>query len=192
MRAESSDQSLLARLRAHDTAAFEDVFRAYYAELVRFANQYVEGRDDAEELVAAMFAYLYDTLGRWEVRTTIRAYLFGSVRYRVFNHLRTTRRERRRHDLLFVDEQESVIPSPSVNPEELMMAEEDQRQRLHAVARAIAHLPPRARLVLSLRWTNQMSFDEIADVLDISPAAVQMQLSRAMRALREIAPEYLR
>ena len=53
------------------------------------------------------------------------------------------------------------------------------------VRAAIGHLPERCRLVMQLRWQEQLSHSDIASVMGISLKGVEIQLARGLRALRE-------
>lgn len=186
----TDDLALVERVRAGDETAFESVFSANYAELVRFASAVVSSQDIAEDLVSEVFVRLYERHEQWQVTTSIKAYLFSATRYRVINYMRDTGRAKNRYALLSFDMDERDVGSPQ-GPEELIRREEEEMQLL-ALEKALAELSPRSRLVVALRWRQQLSFEEIARIMKTSSAAVQMQLSRAMKVLRERAPEYLK
>jgi RNA polymerase sigma-70 factor (ECF subfamily) len=187
----SDDQVLLARIRSGDLAAFEAVFRAHYAELVRFAQAAVHSLEIAQDLVSDMFTALYERREQWSIRSTIRAYLISATRYRIINYLRNSGREHRRYALLSFEILDDVAERHS--PQETELLEQENRQnQLTALQHALAELSPRSRMVVALRWRQQLSFKEIAEVMDTTSAAVQMQLARAMKILRERVPELLR
>jgi len=70
-----------------------------------------------------------------------------------------------------------------------LLDEVERRNRLRA---AIEALPERCRLVMQLRWEEQLSHAEIADVLGISVKGVERQLSRGLQFLRDRAKADLR
>lgn len=170
---------LLDRLRAGDPRALEELFRQLYAPLCRFAERYLRDRAGAEDLVQDLFAALWARRTRIEIRGSLRAYLFASVRNRALNV--------RKHQLVERDwEEDEAVPQVRAlhraprRPDELL----DERELAGRVRGAIAHLPERCRLVMQLRWEEQLAYAEIASILGISVKGVEIQLTRGLRALR--------
>jgi RNA polymerase sigma-70 factor, ECF subfamily len=172
--------NLAARIRAGELRAFEELFRDQYAGLCAFANRYLHDPATAEDLVQELFANLWATHARLELHGSIRAYLFTAVRNRALNF--------RKHQLVERDwERDEALPDvrvlhrAPVAPDERLETSETHA-RLHA---AIESLPERCRLVMQLRWREQMSYAEIAAVMGISMKGVEIQLSRGLQALRQ-------
>ena len=169
-----------ARVRAGDERAFEALFRAYNGALCGFAMRYVKEQPLAEELVQDLFADLWAQRARWEVRGSVRSYLFAAVRNRALN---ARQRRELEHDW---EAREAVAEVRTIHhpPERADHALEatELRERLGA---AIAALPERCRLVMELRWREQLSYAEIGEVMGISIKGVENQLARGLKALRE-------
>src|SRR5215208_8302170 len=79
---------VLARLRAGDQQAFDDVFRAHYAALVRFAEGVVRHRAVAEEVVQDVMLQLWRRREALAPDSSLQAYLYQATRNRALNHLR--------------------------------------------------------------------------------------------------------
>ena len=172
---------VVARVRAGDERAFERLFRAHYDGLCGFVIRYVHQRALAEELVQDLFAALWARRESWEVRGgsgSVRAYLFAAARNRALN-LRARRAVERDWEAAETDVRELHRAPPRAD-DALEAAE------LHArLDAAIESLPERCRLVMQLRWRDQLSYAEIAEVMGISTKGVENQLSRGLKALRE-------
>ena len=173
----------MARIRAGDARAFEALFRLHYHGLCGFAVRYVRERALAEELVQDLFAGLWARRAAWEVRGgggSVRAYLFAAVRNRALN-LRARRAVERDWEAdEAIDDVRTIHRAPA-RADELLEAAE-----LHArLDAAIESLPERCRLVMQLRWRDQLSYAEIAEVMGISAKGVENQLSRGLKALRD-------
>jgi RNA polymerase sigma-70 factor (ECF subfamily) len=170
---------LAERLRAGDVRALEELFRQQYEPLCRFAERYLRDRAASEDLVQDLFAALWARRTRLDVRGSLRAYLFASVRNRALNV--------RKHQLVEHDwERDEASPEVRAlhrtprRPDELL----DERERDARVRAAVAQLPERCRLVMQLRWQEQLAYSEIAAILGISVKGVEIQLARGLRALR--------
>jgi RNA polymerase sigma-70 factor, ECF subfamily len=174
----ATETQLVAGLRAGAADAYEAVFRAYHARLCDFANSYLHSRSDAEEIVQDLFLALWKKREELEVRTSLKAYLFTAVRNRVLNRDARARLEQRYLEDLERGELELVATVPA-----------DQRLEAREIAErvqtAMAELPPGCRRVLTMRWSEQLTYGEIAEVLGISLKGVENQLARARKTLRQ-------
>ena len=172
---------LVARVREGDERAFEALFRMHYDGLCGFAIRYVRERALAEELVQDLFAALWARRATWEVRGgagSVRAYLFAAVRNRALN-LRARRAVERDWE---ADEADVRALHPAPTPADQALEAAELRARVDA---ALESLPERCRLVMQLRWREQLSYAEIAEVMGISPKGVENQLARGLKALRD-------
>jgi RNA polymerase sigma-70 factor (ECF subfamily) len=160
--------------------AIEFLFRAHYASLCDFALHYVESPAVAEELVQDLFAQLWVDRARLSAPSNARAYLFTAVRNRALNA-----RQRRQRETDWADEAAIALHGSADDlVPDAPAAEAAEMQRL--VDTAIAGLPERCRLVVHLRWREQMSHAQIAEIMGISVKGVEIQLTRGLARLREL------
>jgi RNA polymerase sigma-70 factor, ECF subfamily len=169
------------RIRDGDEAAFEAMFHAYYGPLCDFVDGHVRDPAATEELVQDVFLQLWARRSEWDVRGSLRAYLYGAARNRALNHLKRRGLERRWS--VVAERQHELVP----HGQGPRSPEDDLRSReiSTAVERVIERLPERARLAATLRWQHQLSYAEIADVMGISAKGVENQLGRAAKILRK-------
>lgn len=174
-----TDRELLARLRDGDASAFDAIFRTWYAPLVRLAEGMLRDRAVAEEVVQEVMLEL------WRRRETLapdgspQAYLFQATRNRALNHLRHLRVEERGETHAA---RELTMPAPA----DRGVAEGEIDD---AVRGAIAALTPRCREVFELSRVHGLKYAEIAAALGVSVKAVEAQMGKALRTLRErLAP----
>jgi RNA polymerase sigma-70 factor, ECF subfamily len=175
-----TDRELVDRVRAGDQGAFEQLFRAHYGALVAFARRYAREASAAEDLVQGLFADLWTRREKWDIRSSVRAYLFTAIRNRALNARRRGLIERDWDDADSRADTDAMQWSPPAPGAEL-----EHRETTAGVARALAALPGRCRLVMQLRWRDQLSYAEIAEAMGISVKGVENQLSRGLKALRE-------
>ena len=169
----------VARVRAGDEAAFEELFRAQYPALCDFAARYVKDDVRAEELVQDLFADLWARRRDWHVRDSVRAYLFAAVRNRALNLRKRQAMESDWEQDEAIADVRALHRPPEQADEALERA--DIRARLDS---ALGSLPERCRLVMHLRWHCQMPYAEIASVMGISVKGVENQLARGLAVLR--------
>jgi RNA polymerase sigma-70 factor, ECF subfamily len=172
---------VVARIRSGDEHAFEQLFRAYYSSLCDFAARYAKDDALAEELVQDLFADLWARRRDWQVRDSVRAYLFAAVRNRALNL-----RKRQAMESDWEQDEASAdirtLHPTTPEPADAAVERADIRARLDV---AMAALPERCRLVMHLRWREQMRHAEIAAVMGISVKGVENQLARGLASIRQ-------
>ena len=171
---------VVQRVRSGDASAFESLFRTYYEPLCRFCTRYVSEAALAEEIVQDVFARLWVRRAEWIVRTSVRSYLFGATRNGALN-LRKRQAVEEDWAAASAASDPSERPDTPRRPDEVMeSADAEERVRV-----ALETLPERCRLVMQLRWRDQLSYAEIAEVMDISVKGVENQLARGLKSLRD-------
>jgi RNA polymerase sigma-70 factor (ECF subfamily) len=177
-RPSSPDDELVRRIRSGDADMFSLLFRTYWVALCTFATVMTGDADDASEIVADLFARLWERRATWVVTGSVESYLFVATR----NRARSTERDaRRRSDLLVENAPSGVMLHPDAITEDESAAA-DARV---TIAQAVATLSARYRAAIYLRWERDMEYDEIAQILEISQAAAKKLVQRATAALRE-------
>ena len=176
-----SDTVLLAGLRAGDQAAFDAIFRAHYAPLVRVVEAMLHRRDVAEEVVQEVMLELWRRRETLVVEESLRAYLFRAARNRALNSLR--------HDAI-AKRAEPVVAEDTVAPSgaHAQLVEEEIEVALRT---AMNDLPDRCREVFELSRVHGLRYAEIATTLGISVKTVEAQMGKALRILRERMAQWL-
>ncbi|MFL5640621.1 MAG: RNA polymerase sigma-70 factor [Gemmatimonadaceae bacterium] len=167
-------RDLLDPLRKGDEGAFDQVFRSYYADLVRMAESIVRGRALAEEIAQDVMLELWRRRESLEVEQNLRAYLIRSTRNRALNHIRHEKVVAREIAVAALD------PQSSPSAEDDMMGTELEE----AVGRAIEALPASCREVFQLSRAGGLKYSEIAIALDISVKTVEKRMGQALAELR--------
>src|SRR5690349_5800531 len=142
------DRELLARLARGDEAAYDTIFRAWYAPLVRATQAIVRDGAVAEELVQDALLELWRRRETLDAEGSPQAYLFRATRNRALNHLRHLAVQRRSAGELRREEaREPDAPATLV-----------ARELEEAVREAIAALPPRCREVFEMSRVRGLKY----------------------------------
>lgn len=171
-----SIEGLQERLAHGDETAFEHLFRQLSEPVFRFICGMVNDEALAHDLTQDTFAKLWSIRDRLNTIGSLRAYVFQMARHRVYNQQRSE--EVRRDNQAEMKRLHPDASPPS--PDHTL----DARLLQDLLDEWVAELPKRQREALLLRRQNNLSHDEIAAVMDISPKTVNNHLVRAMKRLR--------
>jgi RNA polymerase sigma-70 factor (ECF subfamily) len=175
------DASLVARARRGDAAAFRRLVDRHAAGLFAAAVSLVGSAADAEDLLQETFAGAFRGLARFEGRSSVKTWLTAILVRRVAMHRRRTGRKEARLVDLAAAADIATDRSPATGAVDARID----------VLTAVQALNPAYRDVLVLREWQGLSYEEIAEALDVPRGTVESRLFRARQALRERLADYL-
>jgi RNA polymerase sigma-70 factor (ECF subfamily) len=179
------DDILLAALKAGDEQAFETIVRLYGGRMLAVARRFVRNDDDAQDVVQAAYLSAFRSVGQFEGQCLVGTWLHRIVVNTALMKLRSRRRkpETSIDDLLpaFQEDGHHVEQfSDWCTPADELI----ERAETRAMVRAcIDRLPDNYREILILRDIEELSTDESARALRMTPTAVKVRLHRARQAL---------
>ncbi|WP_189862874.1 SigE family RNA polymerase sigma factor [Streptomyces poonensis] len=169
----SASNAATAARQTHSYPSFSSYVRARQPVLLRTARSLTANPSDAEDLLQTALTKTYVAWDRIEDHRA----LDGYVRRALLN-TRTSQWRKRRVDEFTCDE----LPEPEVMP----VGDPAEQQALHdAMWRAIMRLPARQRAMVVLRYYEDLSEVQTAEVLGVSVGTVKSAVSRALGKLRE-------
>lgn len=188
---DAGDAALFERLRSGDGAALEPLMERFASRVYRVAHGVTGNAPDAEEVVQDVFLTLFRKAASFEGRAALGTWLYriavntalnkrrgkrAQVEESLEDHLpRFTADGHREGDRSF------LLADWSQMPDEVLLSEEGRG----VVRTAIECLPAHYRVVLVLRDVEELSSEEVAEIVGESVASVKSRLHRARQALRE-------
>lgn len=163
------------RIKASDQDAFRAVFEELHDPLSRYALQITGKTATAQDVVQYAFTTLWDRRRDLDPEESLEALLFRIVRNRAYNIQRNRRTRETKHDEIQQDT-EPIRPNPG--------AEMDADRFETGLRTRIDELPERQREALMLSRFQDLTHDEIAGVMDISPRTVNNHIVNALKKLR--------
>jgi RNA polymerase sigma-70 factor, ECF subfamily len=182
------DHALMERIGAGDHEAFRRLVERHQNAVVGTVAKMLGNPGEAEDISQQVFLRIWRNAKRYRPDAKFTTYLFTITRNLVFNE---TRRRGRKKEVSADEREENanlmIGDSPDRQPDAELLHSELQ----HAVDAAIATLPESQRMAVVLRRYEQLSYEEIAEVLHLSVSAVKSLLFRARTSLRESLRSYL-
>ena len=162
-----------------DPAAFGELYDRYVGQIYRFVRARIRDDSAAEDITAEVFlSALRHIKGYRDQGRPFSCWLYRIAVNAVASHYRGQR------SALSLDDQLSLV-SPLLDP----LDEVVDRERLRTIWQAVDALPTQQRAAMILKFSEDMTMEEIGGVLGKSPAAAKLLVYRAMQRLRrELAP----
>lgn len=173
-----ADRQAIERFLAGDKGAFEELYHRYQSYVYNIVNGIVQNADDARDVTQDVFLHVYDALPRFRGRSAFSTWL-----YRVaVNAAITHARRQKRHPQIPLDALREFRADIDAEPEQQATRAETQQ----AVQEMLAQLPEPQRAALVLRYFQELSLEEMAEVMNCSVAAVKVRLHRARNSFRRL------
>lgn len=173
------DLHWVSQVLSGDKQAYAHIIHKYKNPLYATILRMTRNPQDAQDLVQEAFIKIYHQLDKYEQKGS-----FSSWLYRVaINHCMD---EFRKKSYKVKSEEINELHAINSNhPEIVFLKKEKQRQ----LERLIATLPEEERLIILLRYVNELSYSEISESLGLSLSSVRNKLHRAKKKMREQVSE---
>ncbi|MEL6591066.1 MAG: RNA polymerase sigma-70 factor [Bacteroidota bacterium] len=181
MSVDQQEQNWLKRIGQGDRGALEELFRQYYTPLVRFAYSKVQDSELAEDIVQEVFVKLWNIRNNLQINTSLKSYLYTATKNLSLNEIAKVKRHAELNEVYVQKQEQAAEPMPE---EERILWDERIRD-------AIAKLPPRCQEVFRLSRFEGMTYQEIADHLQISPKTVENQMGKGLSLLRKYLADFI-
>jgi RNA polymerase sigma-70 factor, ECF subfamily len=164
----------------HQTlATFEELAMPLFDSLYNFARWLVHNSNDAEDLVQETYLKALRSFASFQLGTNFRAWMFRILKNTFLSSCSTL--ERRMTDAMVSREDEYELTVGTETPETILM----NRSNSQLVQSAIDDLPVHYREALLLCDVEEMSYQEIAEILSIPIGTVMSRLARGRKAVRK-------
>ena len=175
-----SDIDLICSIKDGDKKAFETFFLRYYAILCAYSKQFV-ALEDGQDIVQDIMANIWINRKKILIMSSPRHYFFQSVKNKCLTFL--SRNELKEKVKESVHEKMDYMYD---TPDFYIVEELTSK-----IEEALARLPEKYRMAFELNRFKDMSYQEIADQLSISPKTIDYRIQQALKILRRDLKEYL-
>ncbi len=166
-------------LNMGDTHTFDGLFRAYFAPLCHFAENFVASDDEAKDLVEDLFVKLWKKQQVFDNAQHAQAYLYRCARNACLNYLKHGQRLTLKHEILIAD---------TDTIEEDYLTQMIRSEVWGEIYRAIENLPSQCSKVITMSYIDGNSNEEIADALNLSLQTVKNHKVRGLHILKDALP----
>jgi RNA polymerase sigma-70 factor, ECF subfamily len=191
---EDPDVRLMLRVGQDDASAFEELMLRYQNRVAALMTHLVGKRDLAEDLTQDIFLRVYRSRKRYVPGSKFSTWLY-TIAHNVASNSRRSLARRKEVNLVGQESGEyagNPLDQAALAASGLMPTRQLDKAELAGVVQvAIAALNERQRMAVLLNKFEHLSYEEIAEVMELTPQAVKSLLSRARANLREVLEPYL-
>ena len=182
-----SDEDLMLECRKGDMSAFELLVRRYQEALVNYIFYNINDFHRAEDLAQETFLRVLKSASRYEPKSSFKTWLYTIATNLSRNEIRNRVRRKTYYLEEMVDENEDIYHSEYMidtrfQPD--ILYEKKERQQL--VKKTLRQLPENQRLALTLVTYQELSYEEVSDILNCSVGAVKSLIHRARQNMKKL------
>jgi len=163
------DRDFIQAIINDDVSAFKKLYCYYFPKLTRFAWYRTFSMEISKDLVQELFCNLWAIRKKLNPNKSLNAYLYKSINNLIINYYK-----RHSTNNILIEEIKENALSQSPNIESIL-----------DIKTAILQLPEKIKIVFLLSRYDGMSYEEIADICDISKKAVEKRMGKAFKILRK-------
>lgn len=172
MNTNSDDILLLKLIKQGDQIAFRHLFYQYADSLERFITYYIHDREKSQDLVLDIFTYIWENRQNFEIKLTLKAYLFQTARNKSFTYIRDKKIP------VYLEEMEGMEIVQNYD------SELELQELHHLIEEAVSLLPDKCREIFRKSREENLTNKEIAGQLHISEKTVEGQITIALKKIR--------
>ena len=194
MRAGCADAALIERCRRRDEAAFAEVVARYKNKIYNYVCRMMGNEDDAEDITQEVFIRMYQSLGSFRQQSSLNTWVFRIASNLCIDQFR--RRKKHQAIAYSLDDTDDAgdragldreVPDATYEPQRILANTEMSAQ----ITLALTLLPDKLRAVVLLYDLEELSYEEIARILEIPVGTVKSRLFNARLQLRKRLSEYM-
>ncbi|KKB52543.1 RNA polymerase sigma-70 factor [Parabacteroides sp. HGS0025] len=175
-----TDEVLFEKIQAGDVKAFDVLFMRYYPLLCAYAKQFVDF-DDGQEIVQDVMVWFWENSSMQVIESSPKNYLFRAVKNRCLTLINRNELKQRVVSSMY-ENQQSQYEDP-----DFYIVEELTRN----IENALSRLPETYREAFEMNRFQNMTYNEIAEKLNVSSKTVDYRIQQALKLLRVELKDYL-
>jgi RNA polymerase sigma-70 factor (ECF subfamily) len=176
--ASSAIDAIIQRCLNGDQSAWEEIVRLHWRRVFNIAYKFVGRHDLAEDLTQDIFLKLFRSLGTFDRRANFQTWLVSVSRNLCIDHYRSVRKERET-----INSDVDATDLKPIAPGQSPYAALEHRDRVTLLRVALERLAPPLRIAVMLRDLQELSYNEIAERLQLPEGTVKSRINRGRNEL---------
>lgn len=175
---DNSDEALAALVQGNNQEAFGVLMDRYQAKLLRYGRRFLAQDDHIVDVVQDVFIKAYENIQSFDATRKFSPWIYRIAHNAFVNEIRRKKRE----PLLYLD-LDAILAHPSYEFDPA--ADEERAQMQTLMNKGLDALAPAYKEVIILYYIEELSYQEISDILQVPVGTVGVRLRRARQALKD-------
>ncbi len=178
---------LIEQIKNGDPQAFKELINHFKDKVFNTCYGFVQNKADADDLAQEVFIEIYRSIHNYKGESTLSTWIYRISTNKAIDLLRKNKRQRKAGlHTAEDDELLNIQHEDDKNPQEVL----EQKERIHVLNQAIAQLPKNQKIAFTLNKYEQLSYKEIAEIMQTSVSSVESLLFRAKGNLQKLLKKY--
>ena len=173
------DKALIKGLSQDDYASFENIYNKYYQSLYNYSCQFSGIKAYNHDCIQDLFIDLWKNRKKTSINYSLQAYLFKSLRYKIQHQIKKNQTRIKNIRGYFEDSFELFF-----HEQEYLEKIELEKHHIIKLKESIQQLAPKQRELIYLIYFNNLSYDEVSQIMGISKKTAYNQVHSAIKNLR--------
>lgn len=176
------DQELMRRIQSGDGEALHLLMNQHRHQILNLCYRYLNNQEDAEEVTQDVFIRLFRSAGSYEPRAKLSTFLYRIAVNLSLNKIRDRKLKRFLSLHSMSADERSLDPASDEDQPDVAL---ERTEKIERIRKVISSLPESQRTTVILHRFQELSYEEIAEVMECSVSAVESRLHRAKLALQK-------
>ena len=171
------DIELWESFRQGNRETFAVLFRKYYGQMYLFGNKFIADKELLEDAIQELFLELWQSKSQTPV-FSVKAYLLKSLKYKLLKLIKTNEQRR-----MLYDKNDSYF---EWSHENFLIEQQQNEEKRQLILMAVAQLSNRQKEIIYLKYYQNLSYDEISEIMNINYQVARNLLYQSIKALKKI------
>ncbi len=178
MQIDHTDIVLWNALKNGDRDALGKLFSIHYPILIKYGSKICPDQNLLEDSIQDLFAEIWQSNARPEIQS-VKAYLLKALKYKLF------KKQRYSADKEYVDGQAENILF-EMSHENFLVEQQENKDKTKRVIDALNQLPSRQREIIYLKIYQELSYEDVSDIMSINYQVARNLMSQAIKTLKRL------
>lgn len=181
---ENADHILVEKLKGGDETAFRELVDDYQDKVFNTCISFVKNQEDADDLTQEVFIEVFHSIQKFREDSKLSTWIYRITINKALEHIRKIKRKKRSGFLQWFgnEEQDQELQVADFNHPGIQT---ENRERAGILLKAIENLPEKQRIAFTLHKMEDLSYGQIADVMQKSLSSVESLIHRAKNNLKK-------
>jgi RNA polymerase sigma-70 factor (ECF subfamily) len=174
-----TDEDLARMVQNGQTEKFGEIMKRYSPKLFRYGRKFLSDPDNIEDVVQDVFIKTYKNINSFDTSQRFSPWI-----YRIAHNTYINAIKKQNSGPLFLFDFDTLM-SHTVVPDDPILKEREQKEVREFVEKGLSEIEPRYREILVLYYIEDLSYKEIADILQVPIGTVGVRVMRAKKILKD-------